>query len=190
MQLRTELGGRRFLKAFQAVHPNGACHHDKRTGQVSVQWKPCARVVPQPCLPAMPRMPFSGMLLLSASFRSLSLRSSLPLILTWTVRALCIGRSDRTQIPIFVIQGRSLPSLGMPELFATATPKFGRGSLGCSGNSWESLYSGISDECHGDETEMRELLFHWVAPFKIFTSPCADRSTYWRSHDFGQEGFF
>ena len=48
-QLRTELGGRRLLKAFRAVHPNGAqCHLDKRTGQVSVQWKPCARVVPQP----------------------------------------------------------------------------------------------------------------------------------------------
>ena len=46
-QLRTELGGRRFLKAFLVVHPNGACHLDKRTGQVSVQWKPCARVVPQ-----------------------------------------------------------------------------------------------------------------------------------------------
>ena len=47
-QLRTELGGRRLLKAFRSVHPNGACHLDKRTGQVSVQWKPCARVVPQP----------------------------------------------------------------------------------------------------------------------------------------------
>ena len=47
-QLRTELGGRRLLKAFRSVHPNGACHLDKRSGQVSVQWKPCARVVPQP----------------------------------------------------------------------------------------------------------------------------------------------
>ena len=99
--------------------------------------------VPESChslrLPAMPRMSFSGMLLLSAGFRSVSLRSSLLLIPTWAVRALCSGRSDRTQIPVFVIQGRSLPSFGMLELFATTTPKFGRGSLGCSGNSWEIL---------------------------------------------------
>ena len=47
-QLRTELGGRRLLKAFRAVIPNSACHLDKRSGQVSVQWKPCARVIPQP----------------------------------------------------------------------------------------------------------------------------------------------
>ena len=47
-QLRTELGGRRLLKAFRAVIPNSACHLDKRSGQVSVRWKPCARVIPQP----------------------------------------------------------------------------------------------------------------------------------------------
>ena len=32
-------------------------------------------------------------------------------------------------------------------------------------------------ECHGDEIEMRDLFFHEIAPFEIFTSPCADRST-------------
>jgi len=45
-QLRTEQGGRRLLKAFRAVHPNKATHLDKRSGMVSVEWKPCARVTP------------------------------------------------------------------------------------------------------------------------------------------------
>ena len=134
-QLRTEFGGRRLLNAFRAVHPNGAatltCEPVRSLSSGSH--------VPESChslrLPAMPRRSFSGMLLLSASFRSVSLRSSLHLIPTWAARALCSGRPDRTKIPSFVTQGRSLPSLGMPELFATTTPKFGRGSLGCSGNS-------------------------------------------------------
>ena len=134
-QLRTELGGRRLRKAFRAAHPNGACHLDKRTGQVSVQWKPCARLAPQPSSAS----DAPDVIQWNAAAVS-ELQVSEPQIQSafdseWAVRALCNGRSDRTQILFFVIQGRSLPSLGMQKHFATTTPKFGSGSLGCSGNS-------------------------------------------------------
>ena len=45
-QLRTELGGRRLFKAFKSAHPNKTVHLDKRAGMVSIDWHPCARVVP------------------------------------------------------------------------------------------------------------------------------------------------
>ena len=32
-------------------------------------------------------------------------------------------------------------------------------------------------ECHGDDTEMRDLLYHEAQAFRIFTSPCSERDT-------------
>ena len=59
--------------------------------------------VPESChshrLPVMPRISFSGILLLLVSFRSVSLGSNLPLTPTWAVRALCNGRSDKLKSP-------------------------------------------------------------------------------------------
>ena len=45
-QLRTEQGCRKLFRAFKAVHPDKSVHQDKRSGVVSVEWHPCAKVVP------------------------------------------------------------------------------------------------------------------------------------------------
>lgn len=47
-QLRTEQGGRKLFKAFKAVHAGKTSHLDKKTGMVSIDWHPCAKVIPNP----------------------------------------------------------------------------------------------------------------------------------------------
>ena len=44
-QLKTEQGSRKLFRAFKAIHPQKNVHHDKRSGQVSVDWVPCAKLV-------------------------------------------------------------------------------------------------------------------------------------------------
>jgi hypothetical protein len=44
-QLKTEQGSRKLIRAFKATHPQKHTHVDKRTGVVSVDWVPCAKVV-------------------------------------------------------------------------------------------------------------------------------------------------